>query len=202
VRTKQVDVGQFVARGTPMATIYAVDFAEIRLPLPDSQLAFVDLPMIYRGDHDRDSGPAVTLRASFAGYPFEWHGRIVRTEGEIDARSRMVHVVAEVADPYGRGDDPDRPPLAAGLYVEAEIEGRIVENVAVLPRSAIRDGDIVLVVDDDNRLRLRRVEVLRRSADRAIVRSGLANGERICLSPLVAVTDGMRVRVAEARDPS
>ena len=144
----------------------------------------------------------MTLRASFAGYPFEWQGRIVRTEGEIDAKSRMVHVVAEVADPYGRGDDPDRPPLAAGLYVEAEIVGRTVENVAVLPRSAIRDGDVVLVVDDDDRLRLRRVEVLRRSADRAIVRGGLANGERICLSPLVAVTDGMRVRTAEGRDPS
>ena len=126
VREKLVGIGQFVVPGTRLATIYAVDFAEIRLPLPDSELAFVDLPLNYRGEQSSARGPEVVLRAEFAGRVHEWLGRIVRTEGEIDPRSRMVHAVARVADPYGRGDDPDRPPLAAGLFVEAEIRGRTV----------------------------------------------------------------------------
>jgi RND family efflux transporter MFP subunit len=194
VRQKQVDVGQYVSPGNPLATIYSVDYAEIRLPLPDDDLAFVDLPLDYRDEASRGRGPEVTLRADFAGRTFSWTGRIVRTEGEIDARSRMVHAVARVSNPYARGADPDRPPLAAGMYVEAEIAGRPVENVVLIPRAAIRPNDIVLVVDEEDRLRFRPVEILRATSEHAIVSSGLADGERICISSLTAVTDGMRVR--------
>ncbi len=192
VRGKSVDVGQYVAPGTPLATIYAVDYAEVRLPIPDDELAYLDLPLDYRGAANQ-TGPEVVLRSDFAGRRHEWRGRIVRTEGEIDTRSRMVHAVARVDDPYGPGEDPHRPPLAVGMYVEAEILGRTVRDVAVLPRSSLR-GEQLLVVDGDDRLRPRGVEVLRRMDDSVVVRSGLAAGERVCLSPLAAVTDGMRVR--------
>ena len=197
VREKNVDVGQFVMVGTPVARIYAVDAAEIRLPLPDDQLAFLDLPLNYRGESGRVRGPRVTLRVKFAGRNHAWEGRIVRTEGEIDPRTRMVHVVAEVQDPYGRGADPTRPPLAAGMFVEAEIDGRMVENVAVLPRAALRGTDQVLIVDDENRLRFRTIDVLRTTIDEVIVQGGLASGERVNLSPLEAVSDGMQVRINE-----
>lgn len=200
VRQKQVDVGQYISPGTPLATIYSVDYAEIRLPLPDDDLAFVELPLDYRGERSSTTGPEVTLLADFAGKRYSWQGRIVRTEGEIDPRSRMVHAVARVSDPYARGDDPDRPPLAAGMYVEAEIAGRSVEAVAVIPRSAVRAGDVVLVVDGDDRLRFRPVEILRSTSQEAIVSSGLAEGERLCISSLATVTDGMRVRVAEVTE--
>lgn len=199
IRAKQVDVGQFVAPGTPLATVYAVDFAEIRLPIPDAELAFVDLPLVYRGDHEAGQGPEVILSASFAGGVHEWRGRIVRTEGEIDPRSRMVHAVARVADPYGRGDDPGRPPLAVGLFVEARILGRVAENVAVVPRSALRGDDAILVVDTDDRMRVRSVEITQKSEQEAVVGAGLNEGDRVCLTPLVAVTDGMQVRVEASR---
>jgi RND family efflux transporter MFP subunit len=194
VRQKNVDVGQFVTTGSPMGVIYAIDYAEIRLPLPDRDLAYLDLPLLYRGQSANRKWPKVTLRADFAGRVHEWEGRVVRTEGEIDPQSRMVHAVAQVTNPYGRSKDPDRPPLAAGLFVEAEIEGVKAENVVVLPRSALRDNDRVLVVDDDNRLRFRDVDLLRVTREEIFVQGGLAAGERVCLSPLEAVTDGMKVR--------
>jgi RND family efflux transporter MFP subunit len=103
VQEKQVDLGQFVTRGQSLATIYAVDYAEISLPLPDDQLAFIDLPLDYRDQAARTAGPEVILRADFAGRVHEWRGRIVRTEGVIDPQSRMVRAVARVKDPYGRG---------------------------------------------------------------------------------------------------
>ncbi len=197
VRNKQVDLGQFVNRGAPLATIYAVDFAEVRLPLPDSEIAFLDLPLGYRGEGETERGPEVVLTADFAGKTHEWHGRIVRTEGVIDPKSRMVHAVARVEDPYGHGGNPERPPLAVGMYVQAEILGREVVGVAVLPRAALRDGDHVLVVDADDRLRIRRVEVERTTRSEIVIRSGLKQGERVCLTALAVVTDGMRVRTAD-----
>jgi RND family efflux transporter MFP subunit len=198
IRAKQADVGQFVAPGTPLATVYAVDHAEIRLPIPDDDLAYVELPLVYRGDSDGVPRPRVTLSADFAGQRFEWTGRIVRTEGEIDPRSRLVYAVARVDDPYGRASNPNRPPLAVGLYVNAEIDGRDVDGVVVLPRSAMRGADRLLIVDDENRLRFRSVDVVRAVNEEVVIGGGLAAGERVCLSPLSAVTDGMRVRTEEA----
>jgi RND family efflux transporter MFP subunit len=202
VRIKIVDVGQFITRGSPAGTIYAVDYAEIRLPLADEDLAYLDLPLIYRGGKDEQPGPAVMLTADFAGREYSWQGRIVRTEGEIDPASRLVHVVARVKNPYGRGEDPDRPPLAVGLYVRAEIDGRIAKDVAALPRAALRGDDTVLVVDDENRLRFRKVRILRRTRETVVIGSGLSQGERVCVSPLEAVTDGMKVRpLKEGEEP-
>ena len=197
VQTKEVDVGQFVNRGTAVGRIYAVDSAEVRLPLPDEELAYVDVPMSYRGAQQQ-AGPAVTLSADFAGRRFSWRGRIVRTEGEIDPVSRMVHVVAEVADPYAPGPDPTRPPLAVGMFVEAEITGRRVDDVVVLPWAALNGRDQVLIVDDDGRLRFRQVDILRSTSEHVLVQGGLAPGERVSISALDAVIEGMAVQVAGA----
>jgi len=197
VREKSVDVGQFVTVGSPVARVYAVDRAEVRLPLPDSELAYVDVPLAYRGGDDRP-GPVVTLRADFAGETHEWRGRVVRTEAEIDAVNRMVHVIAEVEDPYAPGTEPSRPPLAVGMFVEAEIAGRAAPGVAVLPRAALRGTDQVLVVDSHDRIRFRRVEVLRATSQHVIVSAGLESGERVCVSPLEAATDGMAVQIVPA----
>ncbi len=200
VRDKSVDVGQFVNRGAPVASLYAVDAAEVRLPIPDDQLAFLDLPPSFRGETALpEAGPEVLLRARFAGRERTWTGRIVRLEGEIDPRSRMVTTVARVENPYGRGDDSGRPPLAAGLFVEAEIQGRTVKDAVVLPRAALRGPDRVWIVDAENRLRFRAVEVLRADRESVLLAGGLASGERVCLTPLDTATDGMPVRVhAEA----
>jgi len=198
VREKLVDVGRFVTPGVPLASVFAVDYAEVRLPIPDEELAFLDLPINYRGESEQQRGPKVILSANFAGGQHSWEGRIVRVEGEIDPVSRMVHVVAQVDDPYGRGaNGEERMPLAVGLFVEAEILGYEVDDVVTLPRSALRDGDRVIVVDGEGRLRFRDVEVLRLGRDDVIIRSGITAGERICVSTLEAVTDGMKVRVGD-----
>jgi RND family efflux transporter MFP subunit len=236
VRSENVDAGQFASRGAPLATLYATDYAEIRLPIPDQQLAYLELPGLHGGSSDE--GPKVRLHASFAGQRHEWEGRVVRTEGEIDPRSRMVHVVARVEDPYGTGvqardSEEDaagdateeagsgdgatptealvaasrprdaRPPLAVGLFVEAEIEGPLVEEVIVVPRYAMRDESHLLVVDSDDRLRTREVEVLRIDRDDVLIRGALSPGERICISPLQVVIEGMVVRPLEdsSEDP-
>ena len=214
VRSEAVGEGQFVNRGTTLARLYSTDFAEVRLPIPDRQIAFLDLPLANQSDRVGTRGPAVRLEARFAGRPHVWRGELVRTEGEIDPRSRMVHVIARVEDPYGhRARDPEgapsspapsmetpgpeparRPPLAVGLYVRAEIEGRKVAGVTRLPRVAMRSLDQVLLVDGDDRLRFRSVEVLKADRDEVLISGGLEADERVVVSPMDSVTEGLKVR--------
>ncbi len=200
VRFKQVDLGQFVGPGTPLATVHATDYAEVRLPVPDDQLDYLDLPFAYRDAGAGASGPAAVLSGRFGRQTHAWEGRIVRTEGELDPKSRMLNLVARVERPYERSAaDPERPPLAVGMFVGAEIAGRPAAGVVVLPRSALRPGrePQVLVVDGDGRLRFRDVEVLRLDGEQAVIAAGLEAGERVCVSPLDVVTDGMEVRTVE-----
>jgi RND family efflux transporter MFP subunit len=193
VRSEQVDVGQFVNRGAPVAKVYAVDFAEVRLPIPDEELAFLDLPLTAGGE-SLDVPVPVILRARFGGQQNEWRGEVVRTEGELDPRTRMVNVIARVDAPYAQ---TGRPPLAVGLFVEAEISGSQVDDVVVLPRSALRGAARVIVVDGEDRLQFRDVDLLRLSRDRAYVRGGLEPGERVCVSPLESAIEGMLVRLSD-----
>jgi RND family efflux transporter MFP subunit len=196
VRVENVDIGRFVTRGVTVGTVYAVDYAEVRLPVPDRELSYLDLPLGFQAG-EQGEGPAVRLAAEFAGRAHTWEGRVVRTEGEIDPRSRTVNVVARVEDPYGRSAREAGVPLAVGLFVEAEIRGRAVPDAVVLPRAALREGDRVLVLDEESRLRFRAVDVLRVQGDQVVIGDGLREGERVCVSPLAAPVDGMSVRVLD-----
>ena len=84
--------------------------------------------------------------------------------------------------------------MPIGMFVEAEIGGYVAQDAVVLPRAALREKNRVLVVDDDDRLRYRDVELVRIVRDEAVVNGGLSVGERVCISPLEAVVDGMKVR--------
>lgn len=190
VRDEQVDVGQFVNRGSTLARIYAVDFAEVRLPIPDEELAHLELSLVPGSNGE---GPPVTLHADFAGQRREWQGRVVRTEGELDPKSRMVHVVARVDAPY-QPSDTGSTPLSVGLFVDAVIHGRELSGAARIPRAALREGDRVWLADEQDQLRIRAVEVAQRGREEVVVRAGLSAGERVILSSLTAPVEGMSVR--------
>ena len=191
VRSELVDTGQFVNRGETLAHLYSVDAAEVRLPVHDEDLAF--LPVSLDGALDPADQLDVVLRARFAGREQEWRGRIVRTEGEVDPGTRMVKMIAQVQRPY---DQPDgKPPLTVGLFVDAEIEGREVADAVVLPRTALQSEGHVHVIDADDRLAARPVEVVRLLGEEAYV-LGLGTGERVSLTRLPGAVDGLRVRPA------
>nr|WP_242523682.1 efflux RND transporter periplasmic adaptor subunit [Microbulbifer salipaludis] len=179
-----VDLGQFIAAGTKLARIHSTGVAEVRLPLTDRQLALLDLPL----GQAIENGPAVRLSAEIAGQPREWRGQLVRTEAAIDASSRFVYAVARVQDPYSGA-----APLVNGLFVEADIAGKTLENVARLPRQALHEGSHVLVLDDENKLRFRDVELLQAVDAEVWVRGQLARGERVVVSSLGYLREGMAV---------
>lgn len=193
-QSKSVNVGQLVIPGTPAARIYATDYAEIRLPLSLSEFKYLDLPLDFNEAQHETKGPAVIIKGDIGGQEHTWSGRVVRTEGQIDPKSRMIYLVAEVAKPYSQ---PDKPPLAMGLFIHAEITGAHLKDVFILPRSVLRLDNQVLVVDEANRLRFTPVEVYRAELKRIIISGGLKPGQQICLTPLETVVEGMRVRLMD-----
>ncbi len=195
VLEKSADVGQYVTQGTVLAAIYAVDYVEIRLPLTDQQQTFLDLPELYRGeDQVRERGPEVILSAQVGRQkPHNWIGHIVRTEGAIDIRSRQLFAIAQVDDPYGRHGS--RPPLKVGQFVQARIKGNHIDNVYVVPRGAVKNGNEVFVVGANDRLERRRLNIIWRDTDNVVATDGLAPNERIALTPLPFAADGVLVRI-------
>jgi len=196
VRERKVDVGQHLQRGAPVASVYAVDWAEVRLPIETEEMAFLELPPAAAGP---EAGPLVRLTGSFAGRTHTWEGRVVRAEGALDARTRLVNVVARVPDPYGLASGA--PPLAVGLFVDAEIEGREVAGAVRLPRGALRGEREVVVVGPDDKLHVRRVDVLRADGETIFVADGLAAGERVVARIPSTFVEGMGVRLGAAEPP-
>ena len=91
VRMKAVNVGQYVRPGLQLGSIYAVDVAEVRLPLSDRQVGLVDVPLDF--DSVDEQGTMVTLVGEYGGEKFYWPGEIVRSEGGLDERNRLLYVV-------------------------------------------------------------------------------------------------------------
>ena len=192
VLRQNVDIGQVVGPGTVLAQVYAVDYAEIRLPLTTGEYAFLDVDPVVRGGNPDQIDVPVTLRAAFGQEQFSWKGRIVRVEGAIDTSSRQIFVVAQVDDPYGPGH---AQPLKVGLFVEARIEGTVLEDVFVLPRRAFREASYILTLDQDDRIK--RVPVQPLWADNSVIvfRTGtIQPGTLACLTQLPLAIDGMHVR--------
>jgi len=195
VRTKNVDVGDFLQPGAPAASVYAVDYAEVRLPIYDEDLAYLDLPLGKRGV-DRENGSRAEVQGRFAGREHVWQGEVHRTEGEIDPRSRMVHVVVRVADPYGAAAEVGGIPLAVGMFVNVEIEGRTVDDVVVVPRQALLPDDRIGVVRD-GKLDLLDAEILRATGDEVVLSNAIEDGAQVLLTRLGVLVDGMSVRVTD-----
>ncbi len=188
VSAKNVDIGQYVAPGQALATLYSTQVAEILLPLENEDLSWFHVPGFTPG---KGPGAVARVRARVAGQDLVWEGRVVRAEGKLDERTRMINVVVRVNKPYER-----KPPLAVGLFVRVEIEGRVLQNAAIIPRSALRGDDIVWVLDDEDRIRFRNVKVANTSGEGLIISEGLSGGDKIVVSSLKAVTEGMKIRAA------
>lgn len=200
VREKTSDVGQFVAPGTRLGRVFSTDIVEVRLPLTDADLEKIDLPIAYVAE-SRESAPEVQLSATIAGQTRQWQGHVMRTDAAYDTQTRALFAIAEVADPYGAGASEDGVPLAPGLFVDARLTGRALADVVVMPRDALRPRDEVYVVDNEGQAEIRTVEVIDASPERAVIRSGVASGELVVVSPMERSRTAIPLKVLDVNDP-
>lgn len=204
VRNKTVGLGQYLSSGDVLGRIYSSDVAEVRLPLSTQELALIDFPDLPDRTQSAQT-TAVKLTANYQGQLQTWLGHIVRSEGVIDQDTGMVMVIAHIPDPFGLGAkktaSSGKPPLPAilpiGLFVEASIEGRWLDDLIVVPANALFPNNRVVVIDEENRVRFRRVEVLKREREQIIIKAGLQAGERILASGLLHPVEGIAVTPIE-----
>jgi RND family efflux transporter MFP subunit len=195
VREKKVDLGQYVTIGTQLGAIFSIDIAEVRLPLSLDQLAYLEIQETYRGDSQPANNPKVTLSSSIGEIERTWTGYLTRTEGVIDSDNRMIYAIAQVNDPYGYLSDHQKPPLKMGLFVHANISGKTVDDVIVLPRLVLRGQDQILVVDEQNHLRSKTVKIIQADEKEIIISEGVEPGAQVSLTALEFVVDGMEVKI-------
>ena len=205
VESRRVELGQYANRAQNIAVMYGAGEVEVRLPLAIRQLGYLDVPLDFRGELDRGVAPVVRLEGRYGGQRHTWLGRMVRTEATIDPDSNTVQSIVRVTQPRevqqevehevkkAQGES-DAIPLPIGLFVEAFISGREIDDIIALPRAAIRNGNQVLVVDAENKMHYRDVEIFRFEEERVLITGGLASGEIVCVSPIQAVVNGMTVQ--------
>jgi RND family efflux transporter MFP subunit len=191
VLTADVDTGQYLRAGNPVGVLYATDVAEVTISVADDDLAWISVD-----GTDCPKGPETTVvvGAEFAGARHQWEGRAVRLGGAVDAKSRLVPVVVEIKNPYHMVGN--RPPLMEGMFVDVLFSGNPPEGSVVIPRTALRPGNKVWLIDPESKVRILEVDVTRAGVEEAVIGTGLKPGDRICTSNLQYVTDGMPVRVA------
>ena len=191
VRTRNVGIGQYVSAGMPMGRVFSIDTVEVRLPLTDAQLVELNLPLGFMSSEE-GSSPLVTFSATLGAREYQWEGAIVRIDASIDQETRLIYATAEVRDPYGLAANEGMP-IAVGMFVNAEIEGVAEQSAFVMPRLALRNRDKVYVINENNELEIRTVEVLSTSEERVLVTSGVNEGDRVVTSPVPNAVDGMAV---------
>jgi RND family efflux transporter MFP subunit len=199
VRAKSVDVGQFVAPGQNLGSLYDTDEVEIVVPLTDAEAALVE-GLWDAGAGDEATRIPASVLATFGGREYEWPAYVDRAEGALNQETRTVDVVVRVPDPFLSDEGGRRPPLLLGTYASVDIQGASREAYVVLPRMAFRDGEAVYVVEQDTLLVVRPAALLQEIGGEVFVSADIAGGEPVVVSPMDIVTDSMTVQVANGGD--
>jgi RND family efflux transporter MFP subunit len=194
VTERLVDAGEFVSANSRLGRIYGTSVMDVRLPMTQTDLRQAGLFLGYEATGD--AGVPVRLTLMSVASASEWTGHITRTDGRFDSQTRMLHVYAEVRNPFENISE-DRPPLAPGLYVEANIDGPTLNNVVTIPRDGLRGTDQVYLANTDGTLSIRTVNVLSSTRDRVVLASGLDIGESIIVSPIRGAVEGMKIEVVK-----
>jgi RND family efflux transporter MFP subunit len=198
VRSESVALGQYVKSGTAYGVIAGTDAAEIVVPLPLADMAWLTVPAAGSG---QPGSPAEVL-LEVGGATHRWSGRVVRSLGEVDAQGRMARIVVRVAAPHAReAGQPARPALVANMFVQVRLQGPGLSGVHLLPRSALREENTLWLMDQEQRLAIRPVSVLRLDKEQVLIGRGLADGEQVVLTHLAGAAAGLRLRPVSGGRP-
>ena len=190
VRRRTVGLGQSVGPGTSLGTIFAVEFAEIRLPIAARDLAFLTLP-----EGPEDPPVDVQLRDTLNHDETVWTAQIIRTEGTLDENSLELFAIARVSDPFGRKSQ--RPPLRIGQPVVATMSGRVLKDVIVIPRVAVRQLDQIILLDPNElTIQSHRIEAIWSDENHVVVRDPtIPDGALLATTHLIYAPDGSEVEI-------
>lgn len=189
-----IDLGAQVTPQTQLGKLVGTDAYWVQASVPMDQLRWLRFPK-----RDGGEGSPATIRQELGyGSAGEWPGHVTRLMADLEPQGRMARVLITVEDPLrGSPETTVDLPLVIGAYVNVAIEGRTLDDVVVLPRTALRDGRHVWLMDEDDALAIRTVSVVWSNRDVAAIGSGLQGGERVVMSDLPAPVEGLALAIAD-----
>jgi len=194
VRYEKVDPGQFVSPGMVVASLASTEKVEILVQLRTEDIPHLDIP----GSKETNVGSLARIELRTGEFIQHWEGRITRMLGEVNPKNRMDSVIITVSDPYGlKNNEIDKRPLSLGLFVDISLKGKTIPKVISIPRNGLRDNSTVWIMDKEGKLRIKKVEILRFDRNDALIGKGITPGDKIILTNLSGVTDGMKIRTAD-----
>lgn len=191
IRSENIEIGQYVRSGSSVAVLAGTDTAEIAVPLTTEQLRWLNVPR----HGERLNGDDATVSLNIGGTIYKLEGRVVRSTGEVDQKSRMMQVIVEIKDPYElKKKVAGRPAFAAGSFVKIVIKGKNLKDIFVIPRIAFRDNSTVWIMEKEKLLKIKEVKTLRLERERVIISEGIDDGDMIVLTNLSGAANGMKLR--------
>jgi len=188
VQEEAVEVGEVATPQTSLATLIGADQFWVRASVPVDDLRVIEIPAA--GDGQGSRCTVITGNTQGISRP----GRVIQLLGDVDPVGRMARILVAVDDPLGLKGDSSAP-LLVGAYVRVEIQGKSMEDVCPVPRKALREGNSIWVMNEQDELEVRSVEIVWREQDVVLVRSGIEAGERIVTSQLATPVPGMKLRL-------
>ncbi len=192
VKSENIDIGQYVKSGSSVAMLAGTDSVEIAVPLTSENLHWLNIPL-----HGKTlNGPDAVVSVTNGGPAHEWQGHVLRSTGEVNPRSRMMDIVIEVRDSYGLSNpnNTEPPALAIGTFVDAQIKGKTLKDVFVIPRTTYRDDSTVWLIDNEGKLRIQKVVPVRIEKNEVIISTGLNDGDQIIATNISGAANGMKLR--------
>ena len=195
VESQSVDLGQYVNSGAVLGSVFGTDLAEVRLALTTNQLVSLGIPIGFDGTKDgaKGNGLSTTLSAELGGAVHRWQGTLTGLDAAIDPATRTVYGTVTIDKPYDTTQSASGMPLAVGLYVDAEIHGRLAVDAIQIAAEGLRAGDEVFVLNGEGLLDIRQASVIHRSRNTVLLSAGVEAGEQVIISAIRNPVRGMRL---------
>ncbi len=191
VRTKNVDIGQYVGIGKVLGRIFFTDILQVELPLTDHDLSLLGIPITFQASK-KIPGPNVTLYGNIANKTHYWAGELTRIDSVLDNETRTIQAIIEIKIPYNQPEE-QTPPLIPGLFVHGIIDGRKVNHIFILPASALREKNLIYKINDQNEIVILKTNVIAIAQDKVFVKGNIKSGDKIAITPFYNAYTGMKV---------
>jgi len=196
IRSRSAEVGSQVIKNAPLGNLVGTEEYWVEVSVAADQLKWIDVP-----GFNAEEGSQVRIYYEAAWGPGVFRLGVVKSLlPDLETEGRMARLLISVEDPLDlqKSVSSQRHPLLLGSYIRAEIQGRLLDNVTRIPRSALRSGGNVWILAKDNILEIRPIRIEWSNRDSVFVSDGLAEGDLLITSDLAAPVEGMKLRALDS----
>lgn len=189
---RYADTGALIQSGTgsdsstqslPIVKLAQSGLLRLRVPVPEDDVRYVHV------------GDPMQVRVDAVGRSFS--GKVVRFTRDVSQTTRTMETEIDVEN--------KNLTLDPGMYANTELQLQHVQNVLTVPVGALvsqGSGQAVYVLDAQNRVHVRPVQVGMQGSLLAEIQSGLQEGDRVILGGFAKYQEGEKVNPVLQKTPA